>query len=33
MIKTFLYLKIDKQNEEGNSPIYAKFELQEKKQL
>ncbi len=33
MIKTFFYLKTDKQNEEGNSPIYAKIELQGKKQL
>ncbi|WP_245574775.1 phage integrase SAM-like domain-containing protein [Gaetbulibacter saemankumensis] len=31
MIKTFLYLKTDKQNEEGESPIYAKIELQGKK--
>ena len=28
MIKTFFYLKTDKQNKEGESPIYAKIELQ-----
>jgi site-specific recombinase XerD len=31
MIKTFFYLKTDKQNNEGESPIYAKIELQGKK--
>jgi len=31
MIKTFFYLKSDKQNSEGESPIYAKIELQGKK--
>ncbi|TXD53656.1 site-specific integrase [Polaribacter sp. IC063] len=30
MIKTFFYLKTDKQNKEGESPIYAKIELQGK---
>jgi len=30
MIKTFFYLKTDKQNNEGESPIYAKIELQGK---
>ena len=31
MIKTFFYLKSDKQNNVGESPIYAKIELQGKK--
>lgn len=31
MIKTFFYLKTDKQNNERESPIYAKIELQVKK--
>ena len=31
MIKTFFYLKTDKQNNEGESPIFAKIELQGKK--
>jgi site-specific recombinase XerD len=30
MIKTFFYLKTDKQNNEGESPIYAKIKLQGK---
>lgn len=30
MIKTFFYLKTDKQNSEGESPIYAKITLQGK---
>jgi hypothetical protein len=30
MIKTFFYLKTDKQNSEGESPIYAKIKLQGK---
>ncbi|WP_178984165.1 site-specific integrase [Winogradskyella helgolandensis] len=30
MIKTFFYLKTDKQNNEGESPIYAKIQLQGK---
>lgn len=30
MIKTFFYLKSDKQNNEGESPIYAKIKLQGK---
>ncbi|SNR58681.1 site-specific integrase [Lutibacter flavus] len=30
MIKTFFYLKTDKQNNEGESPIYAKISLQGK---
>lgn len=30
MIKTFFYLKTDKQNGEGESPIYAKIQLQGK---
>ena len=30
MIKTFFYLKTDKQNNKGESPIYAKIELQGK---
>ncbi len=30
MIKTFFYLKTDKQNNEGESPIYAKIKLGEK---
>lgn len=30
MVKTFFYLKTDKQNKEGESPIYAKIKLQGK---
>lgn len=30
MIKTFFYLKTDKQNNEGESPIFAKIKLQGK---